>query len=384
MDNLTHSLVGLAAAKAGLGRVSPYATFACVAAANLPDIDIVALAGGPAFYLQHHRGITHSIVGTLALAVAFPLLIYAAERAWARAKGREPRARLKGLLVCSLLLSASHPLLDWTNSYGVRPLLPWDGRWVYGDLLFVIDPWVWLVLGGACFLLVKTRWGQAVCVALAFVILLLFALIVWQSNAATPSGPGAVPVWSLSLWSAGVVSFLALRVKGAGVRLGRGAVAAALAFVLFYCCALSVVRARARAEAESAATALAAQTGERVRRVAATPVLADPLTWRCLAENDRSIVRFDMRLGTGPEELGGVVRYARPAAEDEEVVRRASEGYDARVLLDFARFPVARVLRADSGGWVVQFADLRFTEPGSRARPGGFALDVPVGPPAGR
>ena len=49
------------------------------------------------------------------------------------------------------------------------------------------------------------------------------------------------------------------------------------------------------------------------------------------------------------------------------------------MLLDFARFPVARVRRADSGGWVVQFADLRFTEPGSRARPGGFALDVPVG-----
>ncbi len=59
---------------------------------------------------------------------------------------------------------------------------------------------------------------------------------------------------------------------------------------------------------------------------------------------------------------------------------RASEGYAARVLLDFARFPVARVRRADSGGWVVQFADLRFTEPGSRARPGGFALNVPVGP----
>jgi hypothetical protein len=170
-------------------------------------------------------------------------------------------------------------------------------------------------------------------------------------------------------------------VKGAGVRLGRGMVAAALAFVLFYCCALSVVGTRAGAEAESAAHALAAQTGERLRRVAATPVLADPLTWRCLAENDRSTVRFDMRLGTGPEELGGVVRYAKPAAEDEEVVRRALEGYDARVLLDFARFPVARVLPADSGGWVVQFADLRFTEPGSRARPGGFALDVPVETP---
>jgi hypothetical protein len=30
----------------------------------------------------------------------------------------------------------------------------------------------------------------------------------------------------------------------------------------------------------------------------------------------------------------------------------------------------------------VQFADPRYTEPGSRSRGGGFALDVPVGAPA--
>jgi hypothetical protein len=39
----------------------------------------------------------------------------------------------------------------------------------------------------------------------------------------------------------------------------------------------------------------------------------------------------------------------------------------ARVLLDFARFPAARVLRDDAGKWVVQFSDLRFVEPGARA-----------------
>jgi hypothetical protein len=48
------------------------------------------------------------------------------------------------------------------------------------------------------------------------------------------------------------------------------------------------------------------------------------------------------------------------------------------VLLDFARFPVARVRRAEAGGWVVSLADLRFTEPDARTRPGSFALDVPV------
>ena len=367
MDNLTHSLVGLAAAKAGLERRSPYATFVCVAAANLPDVDIVGLAGGPAFYLKHHRGITHSIVGTLALAVAFPLLFCAAERAWASARGRDARARVKGLLVCSLLLSASHPLLDWTNSYGVRPFLPWDGRWVYGDLLFVVDPWVWLALGGACFLLAKGRRRAAVWGLPALLVTAVFLVV------ATRPG-GGVPAGAFVFWCAGLAIFFLLRRKGIGRRPGGRAAAAALAAVALYCGALSLVQSRARWEAEAAARELAGREGERVLRVAATPVLADPLTWRCLAEGDRSNIRFDMTLGDfEPEDLRDTARFEHPSGDVVEVVRRASEGYDARVLLDFARFPVARVLRADSGGWVVQFADLRFTEPGVRARPGGFA-----------
>ena len=378
MDNLTHSLVGLAAAKAGLERQSPYATFVCVAAANLPDIDIVALAGGPAFYLKHHRGLTHSIVGTLALAFALPLLFYAAERVWARARGQESRARLKGLLVCSLLLSASHPLLDWTNSYGVRPFLPWDGRWIYGDLLFIIDPWLWLVLGGACFLLAKTRWHAAVWGLLALFVTVLFFRVASRPDA-------SVPVGALLFWCAGLAAFFILRRKGAGGRFGGWVASGALALVVVYCGALSFVQARARGEAEVLARGLAHPKGESVLRVAATPVLADPLHWRCLADAERSTFRFDLKLGTLIfEDLRNVVSFDKPVGADEEVVRRASEDAAARVLLDFARFPVARVRRAESGPWVVQFADLRFTEPGARARVGGFALDVPVEAPAVR
>jgi inner membrane protein len=46
MDNLTHSFLGLAAAKAGLEKLSPGATALCVLAANAPDADIVVLAFG--------------------------------------------------------------------------------------------------------------------------------------------------------------------------------------------------------------------------------------------------------------------------------------------------------------------------------------------------
>ncbi len=74
MDNLTHSLVGLAIAKAGLERASPAATTVCIIAANAPDADILTAFQGSWVYLHNHRGLTHSIVGTLALALLIPLL----------------------------------------------------------------------------------------------------------------------------------------------------------------------------------------------------------------------------------------------------------------------------------------------------------------------
>jgi len=142
------------------------------------------------------------------------------------------------------------------------------------------------------------------------------------------------------------------------------------------------VQARAQRLAESFAGGLASWEGERVLRVAATPVLADPATWRCLADAERSTLRYDLRLGDeSPEELRNVASFSKPEGAEAEVVGRAAMDANARVLLDFARFPAARVVRGEGGGWVVQFADLRFTEPGARGRAGGFALQVPVAAP---
>src|SRR5260370_35681545 len=67
--------------------------------------------------------------------------------------------------------------MDWTNNYGLRPLLPWDGRWFYGDLVFIIDPYLILVLGGAAFLLTSNRRGKIIIwsvVALVFTIILVW------------------------------------------------------------------------------------------------------------------------------------------------------------------------------------------------------------------
>jgi inner membrane protein len=275
-------------------------------------------------------------------------------------------------MLCSLLLIASHPLLDWTNSYGVRPFLPWDGRWIYGDILFVVDPWVWLVLGGACFLMTaRTRLRTA-----AWALVALSATAVFYVFMGRGAAQGAYTAYTL--WAACVACFVVLHWLGAGARLGRKIAAPALAFVVIYCCALAVMHARAQGYAEQIALDFPQEPQKMLTRVAATPLPADPRAWRCLAETSSATFRFDVTLDAhdvGPHNL---VAFEKPAGDDARIIERASEDGRARVLLDFARFPVARVRRDEAGGWVVQLADLRFTEPGSRARPGSFALDVTV------
>src|SRR5215213_1365341 len=175
MDNLTHSLVGLTAAKAGLEKLSPGATALCVVAANAPDADIVVLAFGDRWtFLHHHRGITHAIVGVVCLAVIGPLIFYGVDRIWSRYKEQPPKTKLKGLMVASFIASATHPLLDWTNNYGIRFFLPWSQKWSYGDLVFIVDPYIWLILGGAAFLLTaRSRFLKVVWAVVAAVLTFL-------------------------------------------------------------------------------------------------------------------------------------------------------------------------------------------------------------------
>ena len=86
-----------------------------------------------------------------------PSVLYGFERAIAKWRKRPPRIQYRGLVLASLIAAATHPLMDWTNNYGVRPLLPWDGRWFYGDLVFIVDPYLLLILGAAGFLLTSNR-----------------------------------------------------------------------------------------------------------------------------------------------------------------------------------------------------------------------------------
>ena len=76
MFNSTHTFVGLAIARTAPEKWVRNATATAVIASNLPDIDSIAGLWGTAAYLDHHRGITHSLIGVPLLALLLSSVIY--------------------------------------------------------------------------------------------------------------------------------------------------------------------------------------------------------------------------------------------------------------------------------------------------------------------
>lgn len=371
MDNLTHSLVGLAASKAGLERLSPAATTVCIIAANAPDVDILSTFGGRWAYLQNHRGITHSIVGTFALAILIPLVVWLGDYLIARIARRSNKVKFRGLLLASLIVSATHPILDWTNNYGIRLFLPWNSRWYYGDLVFIVDPWLWLSLGGACFLITaKTKWRIGAWSLLATI--LTFAVVLVPMLR-----PGSIfPVAARVVWALGIVTiFLAHRARLAD-RWQTLIPLTVFALIVAYWGGLAILHRRVLAQAETVATVQASSHGETIHRLAAMPVLANPLRWQCVFETDRATYRFDYSLSQA-KAVSEIVRYEKTQGQAYEAYEIAARDEHAKIFLGFARFPVIHVEGDCVSETLVQFADLRYTEPGSGRR-GTFSLEVPI------
>ena len=156
----------MALAAAGLRRATPLAATALFMAVNAPDVDVFSGAFGSYAPIAFRRGWTH---GVLAI-VVWPFMLAGVLLVWDRYVRRRrdpaaPPARAGPLLAVAALGVVTHPAMDWLNNYGLRWLMPFDGRWFYGDAVFIIDPWLWLLLGGAALLtysrsrLARLRWG---------------------------------------------------------------------------------------------------------------------------------------------------------------------------------------------------------------------------------
>jgi inner membrane protein len=148
LEPITHLLFGANLGRAGLNRKTAYATLTLTLAAEAPDLDVVGRFRGAAFGFEHHRGFTHSFLGGILVAAFVVAFVYALHRL-RRPRGVDlPPPRWGLLLVYAYGACLSHILLDFTNNYGVRPFWPFSARWYSWDIVFIVEPILWVLLAG--------------------------------------------------------------------------------------------------------------------------------------------------------------------------------------------------------------------------------------------
>src|SRR5271168_1545649 len=76
MEPVTHFLTGACLSRAGFNRRTAYATLAMTLAAEAPDLDVLWAFRGPVAALEHHRGITHTLLGAPFVALATTGVVY--------------------------------------------------------------------------------------------------------------------------------------------------------------------------------------------------------------------------------------------------------------------------------------------------------------------
>lgn len=190
MDNLAHTLVGVALADAGLKRRTALGTATLAIGANLPDVDVfIYLFGDGLDALVFRRGWTHGVLAMVVLPFALAGVMLAWDRLVRRRRQGEARHPVRGWWLVALATAGiwSHPLLDLLNTYGVRLLMPFSSRWFYGDTLFIIDLWIWLALGAGIVLTrlrerrVPHRWPTPVRMALGVLACYVAAMAAWSA-----------------------------------------------------------------------------------------------------------------------------------------------------------------------------------------------------------
>lgn len=316
LDSLTHTLTAVALSHAGLNRKTRFATLAMIVGASLPDIDLASRIWGSATYLKYHRGITHSILGVTVLAALLAGLLYFWGRKAPPPKRPKPPLSAPWLFMTCWIATASHLLLDFSNSYGVRPFLPFSGRWYAWDIMFIFDP-------------------------------LLLALLVM---------------------GLGIPALLRLISEEVGARkpdFRRGA-------VFSLCCLVALWGLRDFAHRRVLGL-LDAHTyyQENPQRLGAFPSPSNPFAWRGVVETESA---FHVLPANALEsDVDAAHAQAFHKVEASPALEAALNTRTAEIFNDFARFPAARVYEEDDG-FTVTLRDLRFTSltPGRQ----GFLMEV--------
>lgn len=357
MENLCHTFAGAALSKAGLERWTPLALPTLLVSANLPDLDVLTMLHSQMAYLEHHRGVSHSIIGVLVLSIGLTLLVTGYDR-WIRRRRHpdaEPTRPVRVLLV-SLIGTASHPLLDFTNNYGIRPFAPWNETWYYGDLVFIVDPWLWLILGGSVFLLTsQTTWRLLLWCGLWG--LLTVAVI---SSHVGPVEPRFRTDSSIWLWVPWLAGLLFARWAGAH-RYGSKLAVAALLITVAYWGTLAVAHAIALQHTMTASQRIIHD--QPTSRHAAMPRPATPLEWEALFETSEAIFCATISIIHQSDANWQPQRYNKNL--DNPLVQRALATCAGVIMQRFSRYLFAEVEYQSDEPSAVILRDARYQRRGT-------------------
>ena len=368
MDPLTHTLVGLCLGQGGWSDRSRFGTTALVLGANLPDVDALSyLLVDSDTSLWIRRGWTHGIPAL----VVWPFILVGVFWLWNRKfprTGVGPGPAFDGsrLLWMSAVAIWSHPVLDWLNNYGMRWWMPFDGTWYYGDAVFILDPWMWLVLGAAVgFGSMVSGSARALISLLAFLALGLVWLAV----------PGRLP-WK-ALWTVlCLAAAIAIR-HGSRDPVGRRPARVALATFVGYVSAMLWVG----HASEHSARALALAQGIAVERILVGPTPISP-TFKDVVIETATHYRFGTWRLDFPftEPVLVLAAHAIPRLDENAApsTRRAWQSPSIRGFRNWARFPAVVVDRAGEQP-MFRFFDVRYVRDGFSEGRGGFgSASVPT------
>lgn len=324
MDPLTHVLTGACLSRAGLNRATSLSTMVLVLSAESPDVDVLMLLGGPVTGFANHRGLTHTIAGAPFDAALTLAVVYGVYRLFA-ARGIMPQTppRWKLLFVYAMLGSLSHTLLDFTNSYGVRPFAPFYNRWYSWDIVHIVEP------------------------------LILVALI---AGLALPS--------LFALITEEVTSHH-VKHRGRG-----GAIFALTCLALIW-----FVRDYQHRKVVAALDSRVYQGAEPLK-VSAFPYPINPFKWHGVVETETFYQTLPMD-SRDPDAENDELANTRYKAVESPVIKAARESDLGRVYLDWAQYPLLEVEPLDGGkaGYMVRFYDLRYIYPDREARPLAASLE---------
>lgn len=349
MDPAAHTLVGAILAETGFKKVSRYVTPTLLIGVNLPDIDAAVKYWGQDASLFFRRGWTHGILAMVLL----PVLLYAGIYLWHRFRQSRSQSELPfrgGWIIALAYLSVlTHPLLDWMNTYGVRLLMPFDGSWFYGDTLFIIDPWIWLILAGGVILARRTQWFE-----LAFWITLavLSSLLILKTDIVSKE--------IKLVWLAGIALIAGIRFFIRHRQPEQKFARAGLGLVVIY---ILTVFGFARVTEN-----VMAGQYEKPIVTQVNPMPGLPFTHRTILQYESHYLVVDTH--------GCQTRVEREKPDD--IVKAAMRDESIRGFINWTRFPYWEKQKLDDG-WLVTFRDLRYQGPGNlhQASIGYAAVVVP-------